>query len=225
MNSTRNVGAGGGSCGLLLMGGTPTTRRALHALLDGRASPVLLGEAADTRDLVEQAVRVAPDLILFDTHLPDVPFVLACREVRERAPSSAIALLTTHADARSVVALAIAGAVGHVSKTLDGDALAASLLAIHRPQGSVRASIGEALLDWFEAWSARAAPGVRSTQVSRRDLPLLRLLISGVSDREIAAHVGLDPITLRSEIARVYLALSEEPAFRTTGASLARLLA
>ena len=206
---------------VLLAGGSATTRRGLTALLE-RAEPRFQIVAAMelTADLPEKAVEIAPDLVVLDTQLPDIAAVLTSRSIRGRLSSTAVVLLTAQADSRAVAACAISGA-GHVVKSLDGAALAPLLVRSLERQRRLDARIGALVLHWY---ATRPADGASAQARRATESAILEQVLNGSTDGEIAFETGVDSTTVRSEIARLYGTLSEEPAFRLIGRSLMRWL-
>ncbi|HWI70561.1 MAG TPA: response regulator transcription factor [Baekduia sp.] len=88
-----------------------TARRALEC--DGWT---VVGEAADGRDGLAEAQRLAPDLVLLDIGLPDVSGLVVARQLADRAPEIAVVLVSTR-DAGDFAELAAAhGAKGFLPK-------------------------------------------------------------------------------------------------------------
>jgi DNA-binding NarL/FixJ family response regulator len=214
----------GSSCGgsppihVALVGGQPSTRRALAELLNEETSLSLVGAVQDFDDLALAAGAAAADLVLLDVQLPDAGTILRARDFRQESPGCGLVLYTTHADARVLAAAVFAGATGHIAKTLDGETLTAALTGLHQhAQPIPRASTG--LVRWYEAGLTSGRPGFSADEFS-----LLRLIAAGYPDREIAGQLHLDQLSYRREVERLYSALSSRPDLRGPGSQLARLL-
>lgn len=203
---------------LLLVGGPRGDRRALAGLIASRTSAEVVDEV-DLDEALPAAVALKPEGILIDAQLPDVNAVQVARSIRVRQPESGSILLTSHADAQTLVATVFGRAAGHVVKTLDAPALVDAVERVLREdRGSRQAA---ALIHWFEE---RAATAVTGGARQTRELELLRLVASDQPDATTAASLGVDIVTLRLVMSELYLALSEDAEFRRAGATLARLL-
>lgn len=206
---------------ILVTGGNATTRNGLSLLLE-RAEPRFhVAAAMDlTPDLPDRAREIAPDLVVVDARLPDLTAVSASRGINDRLTGARVVLLTAQADSRAVAACAIAGA-GHVVKSLDGAALAAALLRLHQSHRHLDTRIAAALLDWY---TNRPAGDTRAQARRSQESEVLAQVLNGSADREIALQIGVDSITVRSEIVHLYSVLSEDPEFRPIGTFLSRWL-
>jgi len=92
-------------------------REALRAFLDSRPSLLVVGEASNGYEAVEQARTLEPDLTIVNLDTPDLNGVEATREIRKTRPGSTV-LVLTEPDSESLLSQAIeAGAIGFLSKS------------------------------------------------------------------------------------------------------------
>jgi len=203
---------------LALVGGAYRTREALSELLSEQPDTMVVAQAQDLDAVMVEARQSAPNLVLVDFKLPEVDTILACREFRGEFPGCGIVLQTTHAHAGTVAAVVMASAAGHIAKTLDGVRLTRALAMVHQSDSPDR-RVGAGVVRWYEAWLRnRRGGGVDHS------LLLLQLIASGRSDHEISQQLNLGTLAVRSEVARLYRTLVDQPDFRAPGSDLARLL-
>ncbi|WP_433237025.1 response regulator [Streptosporangium sp. CA-135522] len=174
-------------------------REAIASLLDIQPGIVMIGTAADGRDAVEQAVVLAPDVVLMDVRMPEMDGVEAVTVLRDHAPGVRVVMLTTFDDEEYVVQALRAGATGYLLKDLPARELAAAVRLAHA---------GVAQLD--PAAAARLAsaladrPGARlDTSLTAREIDVLRLIARGSTNREIAGHLYLSEGTVKNHISRI----------------------
>jgi len=177
-----------------------------------------------TPHAADEAVATYPDVVVMDVQLPDVTAVLASRAIRDRLPECQTLLLSTSADFRTVAAVALSGARGHVLKSLDLTPLrdAIEIAGTGRMHLDRRIALG--LLDWFGHHVVTSADGVTPMRLTEEEMSLLADILAGKLDSDIALAVGRSVPEVQGEVARLYDALNGDPGFRTLGNALARLL-
>ena len=141
-------------------------------------------EAANGRDACALARRETLDLIILDLNLPELGGFELLERLRQLT-ATPILVLSMHAEPLYVTRALDAGAGGYLSKNVAPDEL---LLAVRRVAGGARyieTEIAQALV------LQPTTPPVSLSQLSARDLEILRHLAAGKSLGEIAAALGL----------------------------------
>ncbi len=165
-------------------------------LLSGVADIVVVGEAEDGRQALEEAERCAPDVILMDIRLPQLDGVEATRQILAARPGVGIVMLTT-ADAEADVLTAVeAGAVGYVSKSSGKEELLAAIRSIARGEAWLPPHLTRRLLTHLK-------PRPASGALTSREQDVLALMARGWSNRAIARELGVTDITVRTHVSHV----------------------
>lgn len=112
---------------VLLVDDHEVVRRGLRGFLELLPDIEIVGEAADGADGVEQANRLAPDVVLMDLVMPTMDGPTAIRLLRERQPDVAVVALTSFAEPERIAAALAAGAAGHLLKDAEADEVAAAV--------------------------------------------------------------------------------------------------
>ncbi|MFI9557247.1 response regulator [Nonomuraea endophytica] len=171
-------------------------RAGVRMLLQAAGGMEVVGEAVDGAEAVRLAAQLTPDVILMDLRMPRVDGLEAARRILAAAPSARIVVLTTFAEDANVYAALRAGALGFLVKDDEPERMVDAVR---------RAAIGEQLLApsvlrrvveralAAEDVRAEAAPAAHLTD---RELDVLTLLGSGLSNNEIAEllHVGVTTV-------------------------------
>ncbi len=171
-------------------------RRGFRRLLEDDPSIEVVGEAQNGDEAVRLAAELSPRVVVMDCAMPGTNGLVATRRILERAPETAILMLSMHAEDTLVRQALDAGAKGYVLKNaLDLD-LAAAV---------ARVAAGEQVLD---PSLARGEPlkGERR-RLTARELEVLKLICEGLSNREIAAELGLSANTVAVHRANIMNAL------------------
>jgi DNA-binding NarL/FixJ family response regulator len=161
----------------------------------------VVGEADDSAGAVEAVLSKAPDVCLLDIFMPGGGLE-AARAINERAPSTAVVMLTVSDSTDDVLAALRAGAVGYLPKDTRPDRLAAALCGVLKGEAALpRALVGRVLSE-FRVLSAPAADPLRvgGVELTARESEILRLLRAGKTTLEIGGLLSLSPITVRRHI-------------------------
>jgi len=161
-------------------------RRGFRRLLEDDATIEVVGEASDGDEAIKLAESLAPQVVVMDCAMPGTSGLVATRRILERAPKTAVLMLSMHSEATLVRQAMQAGARGYVLK----DALDLDLAAAVK-----RAASGETVLD-PKLTQPAALKGERDHGLSARELEVLRHICDGLSNRDIAAKLGLSVNTV-----------------------------
>ncbi|TDD63406.1 response regulator transcription factor [Kribbella antibiotica] len=182
---------------VLLVDDHKVVRAGLRALLEGEPGFEVIGETGDGEEAIKLVLDLQPDLVLMDLRLEKgaIDGVEATRRIAAIAPAAKVVVLTSHGT-RTDIALALAaGARGYVLKAGPPDELFRALrTAGEGGTGIAQEAIG-LLVD--EA----IAP---TSELSDREIGVLRLLALGRSNREIAADLLLGEATVKTHLVRIY---------------------
>jgi len=183
-------------------------RRGLTALLSLEPQFEVVGDAADAGQALRRAAELQPDLILLDNHLPGVNGVDALPSLREAAPRARVLMLTVSEDERDLAAALRAGACGYLLKTIEGDALAASIRRAMRGDSVVAEEMTGKLVAAFQSMQpgAPAPPEPRADPIdllSPREQQILREIARGASNKEIARTLGIAETTVKIHVQHI----------------------
>lgn len=177
-------------------------RAGVRMLLQAAGGMEVVAEAEDGAEAVRLAALHAPDVILMDLRMPRVDGLEASRRILAASPSARIVVLTTFAEDANVYAALRVGALGFLVKDDEPE---------HMVDAVRRASVGEPLL----------APSVLRRVVERalaaeerqdavvpahltdRELDVLTLLGSGLSNAEIAESLHVGVTTVKTHVGAV----------------------
>ena len=196
-------------------------RRGLIAILADCSQLRVVADVGDAGAAQRSAQLLQPDLILLDNHLPGVNGVDALPALRAAAPSAKIVLLTVSEDEGDLAAALTAGANGYLLKTIDADALIASLLRVLRGDSVVADEMTSKLVAAYRGAATSTASrngrgnsggnrgGNRSSndlpvspleQLSPREREILRGVARGSSNKRIAIDLGIAETTVKIHV-------------------------
>jgi len=187
---------------VLLADDETLVRTGMRMILEAEPDVEVIAEASDGLEAVELAVRVRPDVLLMDIRMPKLDGLHATRRVLEatRGKTRVVILTTFEVDEYVYEALR-AGASGFLLKTAPADQLVASIRAAVAGEALLSPSVTRKLIEEFVRRSPAALDGglVRS-QLSARELEVLRLVARGLSNLEIAGALHLSEATIKTHV-------------------------
>ncbi|NUW31757.1 response regulator transcription factor [Nonomuraea sp. SMC257] len=165
----------------------------------------VVGEAADGAEAVAVVRRARPDVVLMDVRMPHMDGIEATRRiVAGGADDTRVLILTTYDLDQYVYAALTAGASGFLLKDVTPEHLVASVRLVRSGDALLAPAITRRLVERF-ARPAEAAPAVHGdlSELTPRELEVLRLLATGLSNAELADRLTLSPTTVKTHVARI----------------------
>lgn len=185
---------------VLLVDDHALVRRGVRAFFETLDGISVVGEAESGEDAVEQAVALAPDVVLLDLILPGIDGVETARRIRAASPRTQVILLTSFHDDAHVLPAIRAGALSYLLKDVGPDELG---------QAVRRAARGEATLHPRVAAQVMAslvnppAPSAPDPGLTEREREVLGLIADGLSNAEIAEKLFVSEKTVKSHVSNI----------------------
>jgi two-component system response regulator NreC len=156
----------------------------------------VVAEASDGNAAIESAVALKPDVVVMDISMPGMNGLVATRKLKQRQPATAIVTLTRHSDDAYLQELLRAGVSGYVLKQSAPTELLQAIRAAAAGGQYLDSTITARVTAAFLGKPNRVSRPV--TAVSERESEVLRLIASGYSNKEIAAHLSLSVKTVEA---------------------------
>jgi len=193
---------------VLLVDDHEIVRRGIAALLEAEEDLQVVGESATVRGTLDRVRATRPDVVVLDLHLPDGTGIELCRSIRSKHPRVRCLILTADDDESAGVAAVIAGASGHVLKSIRGG---------HLVDGIRRIAGGGSLISRTLAERVRNDLSVQAKQSRRpgaaltlREQQVLRLITEGLTNRQIGVRLGLAEKTVKNYVSGLLAKLGME---------------
>jgi len=161
-------------------------RKGFRRMLEDDPAISVVGEASNGEDAVRLALELKPKVVVMDCALPGIDGIEATRRIRAKMPDATVLMLSMHSEDTLVRQALEAGARGYILK----NALELDLVSAIK-----RVAHGDLVLDPQLAKPA-ALKGERDSALTARELEVLRHIVAGKSNKEIAAELGLSANTV-----------------------------
>jgi len=189
-----------GTIRLVLVDDHAILREGLRSVLERQRGLVVVGEASSEAEAVAVVLATTPDVVLLDLKLSagsEYEGLSLCTTLSAAHPGIGLLVLTTFLDEDLVVRAMHAGARGYVVKDVDTTELVRAIRAI---------SAGDSAFD-----SRSAAAVVRSMsgradlhqQLTARELEVLRLLATGLSNNQIGEQLYISATTAKFHVSNI----------------------
>jgi DNA-binding NarL/FixJ family response regulator len=171
---------------VLLVDDHALVRKGFRRILEDDPGIFIVGEASEGEEAVRLALELKPKVVVMDCALPGVNGIDATRRIRAKMPDATVLMLSMHSEDTLVRQALEAGARGYILK----NALELDLVSAVK-----RVAEGHLVLDPQLAKPA-ALKGERDSGLTARELEVLRHIVAGKSNKEIAAELGLSANTV-----------------------------
>jgi DNA-binding NarL/FixJ family response regulator len=172
----------------------------------GAAGIPVVAEAADGAQAVAEALKHRPDVVLMDIRMPEMDGLEATRRIIAARDGRAcrIIILTTFDLDQYVYAALTAGASGFLLKDVTPEQLVTAVRTVRSGDALLAPSITRRLVERF-APSSAGRPVLHGdlSDLTPRELEVLRLLARGLSNAELAVRLNLSEATVKTHVARI----------------------
>jgi NarL family two-component system response regulator LiaR len=192
---------------VLIVDDHAVVRQGVHAFLAKQPGLEVVGEAANAAEAVTQAGQHVPDVVLMDLVMPDENNVLgvegveAIRRVKQVSPRSQVVVLTSYDSDEHVFPALRAGALSYVLKDIGSDELAEAIRKAARGEVVLHPRIAARVVQELTG-ASRNSPNPL-TDLSERELEVLRLIADGLSNADIAQRLVLSEKTVKGHVSNI----------------------
>ncbi|KDA05416.1 LuxR family transcriptional regulator [Microbacterium sp. CH12i] len=176
----------------------PIVRSGIVGLIALDADIEVVGEAADGVEAVELARTLRPDVVLMDLRMPRLTGAEATAQLAEELPEVRVLVLTTYETDDDILGAIEAGASGYLLKAAPQEQIVAGIRSVADGHTVLAPSIAATLVTRM-----RSAPAERP-QLSPRELEVLKLVATGLSNPAIARALFIGEATVKTHLLHVF---------------------
>ncbi len=186
---------------LLLTDDHALVRQGIRAFLELQPDLTVLGEADSGEAAVDMAAELVPDVVLMDLVMPGIGGVEATRRVKQVSPHSQIIVLTSYHEDEYIFPALRAGALSYVLKDIGPDELADTVRKAARGESVLHPRVASRVV--LELRGAKRDTPNLFTDLSDRELDVLRLIADGLSNAEIAGKLFISEKTVKGHVSNI----------------------
>ncbi len=178
-------------------------RRGLIMLLGVEADIKVVGEAGDGISAAALVASVVPDIVLLDVRMPKRTGLEACIEIKQLVPAARIIMLTVSDEEADLYEAVKNGASGYLLKDSSIDEVAQAVRVVAEGQSLISPSMAVKLLDEFKEMSRTDRDQVPTPRLTDRELEVLRLVATGLNNREVAKQLFISENTVKNHVRNI----------------------
>ncbi len=178
-------------------------RSGLTGLIESTDDLEVVGVARDGREAVDLVRELGPDVVVMDLQMPVLDGVEATRSIVREGVATEVLVLTSFSDHARIDAAIEAGAVGYLLKDAEPDVLLDGIRAVARGESPLDPRAARRLL----ARAGRgddAPPDGDASGLSPREAEVLRLVVEGLLNKQIAQRLGITERTVKAHLTSAY---------------------
>jgi DNA-binding NarL/FixJ family response regulator len=176
-------------------------RSGLARLLDIDDRVSVVGEAVDGADAVKLALSLKPDVVLMDIKMPNLDGIEATRRIISENPKIKVLMLTTFEADNHVIQALKAGASGYVLKDSQASAIVSSVLAVVAGERVMASAVANRVLEML---TGATTPKEFYDGLTAREVEILKMLATGMANKQIAYKLGISEKTVRNHVSNMY---------------------
>lgn len=176
-------------------------RQGVRAYLEAQAEFEVLGEADSGKAAVALAEEHVPDVVLMDLIMPGMDGVEATRRVKNVSPRTQIVVLTSYHEDEHIFPALQAGAISYVLKDLSMEELAQAILRAAGGDATLHPTVASRVIS--ELRGTKSEEVNPYTELTEREMDVLRLIAEGMSNSEIAEKLVVSEYTVKGHVSNI----------------------
>lgn len=181
---------------VLIVEDDPLVQLGLEQALADYAELTVVGLVDDGYLAVEAILEHQPDLVLMDLGLPGLDGIAVTQRVKEKLPNLKVVILTSHTSDEEVFAALSSGADAYCVKGGDIELLLTAIASVSQGSLYLDVKIAHTILQ-----EIRTTPTLKlEHSLTEREFDVLRLLVEGMNNTEIAGRLYISPNTVKSHM-------------------------
>jgi DNA-binding NarL/FixJ family response regulator len=194
---------------VLLADDQALVRGGFRMILEAQEDIEVVGEAADGRQALARARELDPDVVLMDIRMPELDGLQATRRIVHDDGSARVLILTTFDLDEYVYEAMKAGASGFLVKDVRPEQLADAVRVVATGEALLAPTITRRLIEQFvRRPPPTSGPPRELSELSERELDVLKLIARGLSNAEIAQALFVTDATIKTHVTHILTKLA-----------------
>jgi two-component system, NarL family, response regulator LiaR len=184
---------------VLIVEDDPMMQLGLEQSLSNAPGITVLGQADDGYRAIEAATKLLPDVVVMDIGLPRMDGIAATQKIKTALPNVRVVMLTSHTANNEVIAALASGADAYCVKGTSVDGLLRAIVSAHEGASYLDPIVARQVMEQLKP-TLSSAESTAVGQLSPRELEVLKLMVEGRSNPEIATALYLSPNTVKTHV-------------------------
>lgn len=171
----------------------------LEQSLSAQADITVVGNAKDGYLATKEAERLNPEVIVMDIGLPRLDGIEATQKIKASLPDIRIVMLTSHTSETEIIGALSSGADAYCIKGTSVSGLLTAIAAAREGASYFDHQVAQTVMNHLRSPVSENTVAATS-QLSQREMDVLKLMVEGYSNPEIAAELYLSPNTIKTHV-------------------------
>lgn len=186
----------------------PQILRHFKKIIQAAGDMEVVAEAETGKEMVALADKLQPDIILMDIQMESEDAgILATNKILSEHPDIKVIILTVHKEDDLIFRAYGAGAIDYIIKTEESNEIVKSIRTIYNNDVFIRPGIAKKILNQFSVMHKRQESVMYTIAVimslTNSELEVLKLLLSGMSRKELADQRNVEYVTINTQIRNI----------------------
>jgi len=192
----------GYSSSILIVDDHELARAGLASMLNGEPDLHVVGEAENGAAAVALCAYLKPDLVLMDVRMPGMDGIAATAAITAKSPQSSVIIVTLYEEQDYLFQAIKAGAAGYVLKDASRQELLSTVRRVLAGETALEPALAMRLLRRLSRETGQVHD-MSIEPLTPRQMEVLRLLVEGQTNQEIANDLGIGPGTVKSHVEHI----------------------
>jgi NarL family two-component system response regulator LiaR len=186
---------------ILIVDDHEVVRQGLRAYLSAQAGLEVIAEAGSGEDAVRLAGEMVPDVALMDLVMPGSDGIETTRALKKVSPHTQIVVLTSYHEDEHIFPALRAGAISYLLKDVKMEDLATAVRRAAQGEATLHPRVAARVIQEIQGASRE---GINPfTELTERELEVLRLIASGLSNSAIATKMVVSENTVKGHVSNI----------------------
>jgi NarL family two-component system response regulator LiaR len=186
---------------LLLVDDHEVVRQGVRFFLEAQAEFEVVGEAESGKEAIKLAEEHIPDVVLMDLVMPEMDGVEATRQVKNVSPRTQIVVLTSYHEDEHIFPALQAGAISYILKDVKMEQLADTIQRAAHGEVTLHPQVAARIIQ--ELHGAKGDEINPFTELTHREMEVLKLIANGLGNREIAGQLVISEHTVKGHVSNI----------------------
>lgn len=187
---------------VLLVDDHALVRQGVRAFLETQPDIQVVGEASSGAEALQRATESAPDVVLMDLLMPGMDGVETTRRLKAISPRSQVIMLTSYHDDAHVLPALRSGALSYLLKDVGAEELADTIRKAARGDVVLHPRIAAQVIGALHG-NKPSDLSTSESPLTTREIEVLRLIATGISNAEIAEQLFVSEKTIKSHVSNI----------------------